>query len=186
MSHYTCVTLTRLECRLAYALAEERHGKDRQDGIPDMLQGDQSRRTEYELNGAGAEIAFSKWFGIFPNLGTVLERGAPDYSIHGVRLDVKSNDRPQGNLLLPWHLKRGRADIYIYLAGSVRRAHYELVGWTTEGIAFQDKYIQDLPRGKTRIVPRADLYPVFDLPRAIRQFANRRTPPPDPMARRSQ
>lgn len=161
------VTLSPVEINLAKSIAQARHYFDDANGVQEKLVGDPAKVQELEFIGVGGEIAFAKWMNVFPNISTVLVPDAPDYVIHGIAIDVKSSDRPDGDLIIPIHKKQESAGVYVYLNGSLDRGKYDLVGWTTAKVAFQKKYERDLGRGLSRVIPRKSLYPCETLPKAL-------------------
>jgi hypothetical protein len=166
------IQLTPEEISLTRYLARKRARTDQVKGARDLLQGDQSRKATYEELGVAGEIAFSKYFGVPFNANETLIPGSADFWIDGVSLDVKTSDRHAGDLKIPVSCRPGRAVIYVYVSGSLEgKGRFEIVGFIPEKNAFQDRYLKDLGRGPVRLIPRSDLYPASDLPRAIKQFS---------------
>lgn len=166
------ITLSPDDVRLARELARIRYTQDRTSGVVDLLQGTQDRKQDYEYIGAAGEIAFARWYGIPFTREQKLIPGACDFTLQGVRLDVKATDRRQGSLIIPLSCRPGRADLYVYVSFAGSTA--EIVGFIPEAVVFQDRYLRDLGRGLCRVIPRADLYHASQLAQAIRQLSRRR------------
>jgi hypothetical protein len=162
------ITLTPGDQRLARELAHARYTQDRAAHARDLLQGDPYRKIAYETIGVAGEMVFAKWYGLDFDPNQRLQPGSPDFIIDGVKVDVKASDRTNGDLVIPLSCRPGRAAIYVYVSGS--GATWQIVGFTPESVAFQDKYLKDLGRGYCRLIPRQDLYSPYHLPQAIKQL----------------
>jgi hypothetical protein len=167
------ITLSPHDQRLARELAHARYTQDRRMHAKDLLQGSQYRKHAFEVIGVAGEMCFARWMGIDFDPNQRLIPGAPDFVIQGVKIDVKTSDRPNGDLVVSLSCKPGRANLYVYVSGT--GAVWQIVGFAPESVLFQEKYLKDLGRGTCRVVPRSDLYSPHQLRQAISQFSRVRT-----------
>jgi hypothetical protein len=95
------VILSKAECEIAEMIGRKRreislmHGRQtRRDFTPDGIRN--------EIESSAAELAVAKYLNIYPEWSPT-EGEVPrfDLRLRDIRLDVKSTDRPDGNLLIP-------------------------------------------------------------------------------------
>lgn len=146
----------------ARRLAAGRYGANRRGGTADRKIGPQSAE-QTDLEGVGAEMAFCKWAGLWPDLEVghrpdhdcVVRLTPPEVPGRVVRVDVKATRREAGRLLAArW--KRGKPpDAYVLMVGTFPR--YRVAGFAPAPELLRDENLTDLGHGPTYALPQARL-----------------------------
>lgn len=113
------VTLSETECRIAEIIGQRRRqislNYDRASTRRDF----NSNGLRNDIESAAAELAVAKYFNIYPEWSpTKGEVPKFDLRLRGLHLDVKSTDREDGNLLIPY---LNKALVYVLVCGLMPR-----------------------------------------------------------------
>lgn len=121
--HKSQVTLTATEQAIVEMVARMRMQHDRQAGArATVYAGDALKR---EIESFGAEVAFCKMFGVYPDLNA--EHHEPwDAVVKGYTVDVKHTVRPDGRLLVKAKSRSQLPDYYALMTGTYPT--YRIVG----------------------------------------------------------
>ena len=123
------VTLTDTEVLIAEIVGKERKRKNGEVGIcSDDWTGQGKERQE--INAFGAEMAFCKFIGVYPDFSTDPRSGGSDCEYNGCTYDVKHTPRLDGNLIVDIDKELGMSDFYVLVRGDMPT--YEVVGWVHE------------------------------------------------------
>ena len=152
------IELNKAEQRLAKYLAKARYQKNRSTNTENQKIGPQSNE-ETDLNGIGAEIAFCKYFNLYPDLSTE-HRPKEDVVMHdGISVDTKTTKYNNGHLLAPIWKKKISTDFYALLVGDFPT--YRFAGFISGKELFSDKNIKDFGYGDTYGVKQEELSPTL-------------------------
>lgn len=158
MSGENVVTLNAREAMHAATVGVARHLRCRRDGIPNA-DGSPYREADWGANieGAGAELAFAKWCGVYWNPPTELDDGV---DVAGCQ--VKSTHFAGGSLIIP---ARQRVDVpCVLLTG-------QLPTFTVRGWYWPEHATEAHLRKGAYWIGQAELYPLGDLRTWIRSRA---------------
>lgn len=112
------ITLTTAEVRLAWFIARARYAHNRENGNPANLYG-KGDPIDREANSYGAELAFCKYFNVYPDIKTH-KAGVEDATLPDGRLvDVKQTWRHDGRLLVKVKDRRGKVDLFALVTGTL-------------------------------------------------------------------
>lgn len=147
------IILTDAERRVAELIGRMRKLEDRAAGIVDL----RVAEGEIDIPAMGAEIAFARLAGVYPDLSTTPRAGGFDMRLpSGLTVDVKHTIRTDGNLICAAH-KHHESDIAVLVVGDIpfrdgrqdptRPAEFTVVGWAwTRDLMARASLNQSLPR----------------------------------------
>lgn len=160
-------TLTKIEQTVARDWAEARQKTAKAQGRKSRLEG--SAKTEEEefekqLQGTGGELIVARLLNVYPDFSDLL----PGQQAHkfdlveddGMRIEVKTTDRPPGNLAAHRTTAAHDSDRMVSVLGKFPT--YEVIGWIeTENAIRPDR--MDPEKAKNTGRPPFYLVPVIDL-----------------------
>ena len=116
-------------------------------------------RSSFEISyeGCGGEMAYAKQFRIYPNIITRFGN-AFDYDHYGYLIDVKTNHRNDGDLIVrpEKNVDAKRCDYYALMVGTVETG-FRYAGFASASTVFQESNLRDLKYGPQHVVPQKDL-----------------------------
>lgn len=121
------IHLSEEDKKLAREEGLRRRSEDREMGIKDKKVGPQSGEIT-DVEGAAAEIAFARYFGVEPLFGR--EKFLP-YDViipDGTKVDVKWTSYQTGHMIVPVTKKEDPADMYALVIGRMDEG-YRIAGW---------------------------------------------------------
>jgi len=145
----TTVILSQAECEIAELIGRKRreislmYGRDtRRDFTTDGIRND--------IESSAAELAVAKHLNIYPEWSpTAGEVPRFDLRWRGMRLDVKSTSRPDGNLLIP---RLDESLIYFLVCGDMPKK--EIIGSLSGDLVPEcGQWREDMPHGACWFVP---------------------------------
>ncbi len=145
---YALIELNEAEQMLAKHIAEQRYQNARTNGVTDGKMGNQSNE-QTDLEGMAAEIAFCKFYNVYPDLKIDAPNDLPVYdaiSPKGATIDVKSTTYPNGRLLAVLGKAEKRSEIYVLVTGNF--PVYCVRGYATAADLFKESNINDLGHGR--------------------------------------
>ena len=157
MTCHSEIQLAHWETSLAQFIGVLRQGLSSADGRKDPKR---SPRNAYRIHadGAGGEIAFARWRNLYPLLNFLPTKGGADLvADDGKTIDVKTTTKPEGNLLVPGHLKDDPCDIYALMLGDADSGAYHCLGWAKASEVFTDQNRRDFGYGLTFLVTQDKL-----------------------------
>ena len=154
------ITLNSVEERLATFVAKSRYKNNRDKNIHNSKIGDQSDYLT-DLNGFGAELAFSKLFNCYPDMSIFTRDASNDTGDvklpNGMTVDVKTTTYPTGKLLaVIW--KKNTVDLYALMIGSFPT--YTFKGFMKSNELLVPERIGNLGHGETYIAKQHELYDI--------------------------
>ena len=150
-------TLNDVEQRLVKTVASLRNQDNRKQNIPDRKIGS-ADSLSLDIQGFGGELAFSKMFNVYPDLYVKVRLSKDDkgdVTWSGLCLDVKSTPREEGDLLVPIWKSSRYVDGYALMTGGFPSYTYR--GMIQGEEVFQNRWIRNLGRGDTYVVPQGEL-----------------------------
>jgi len=149
------ITLDDEEQTLVRVLAALRNGNNL---INSVRSAKMSPRGDYEVNldGMGGEYAFAKIKNLCPDFGIGPRSGGHDFlDRKGNTVDVKTNPREDGDLLVRASKKDRPSDWYVLMTGEFPRYSYR--GYVHGRELFSDSRLVDLGHGDTYLFPQKEL-----------------------------
>ena len=148
--------LNNTESKCAEWIGSDQQQYAQSSGFNDhKIDGSQSG-VDIQVEGSGAEFAFAKIHGIYPNF----HEGGPikfDFVIDGMRVDVKSTKYTSGNLLLPLKLTLANsAEAFALMRGTISDG-FDYAGWVTAEEYFAKAEKRDLGWGLTWFLDASEL-----------------------------
>jgi hypothetical protein len=143
------ITLNKTEQRLARYIAKCRFIFNRKNGIDNPDVGPQ-KFDETELQGVGGELSFCRMANIYPDMDTE-HHPYYDVVIDGLKADIKSTVRTNGNLIVQIWKVTHPPDIYILMTG--RFPVYNYRGWTRANELLQVRNLKDFGYGPCYFFP---------------------------------
>ena len=120
----TPISLNEVEQRLVKTTAKQRYDNCRAAGKPKCFIG-YTDGYHCDIIGMGGELAFCKLFNVYPDLSTETpEFDTGDCVLDGLRIDVKTTDRPEGHLLATKWKKVSSCDAYALMTGVFPNYHF--------------------------------------------------------------
>jgi len=148
------VILSETECSIAEMIGRRRRqislAYDRTSTRHDFT----SDGIKNDIESSAAELAVAKYFNIYPEWSpTHGEVPKFDLTLHGLHLDVKSTDRLDGNLLIPF---LDKSLVYVLVCGSMPKK--SLIGCLRgDLVPERGRWREDLPHAPCWFVPAEKL-----------------------------
>lgn len=110
--------------------------------------------------GVVGELAFAKWWNVWPDLTCYPRAGTPDFVVEGLTWDVKATPVPNGELICPTSAK---ADAQMYALAIVRQTgrHAYAIrfpGWATRAELIGEHRISTRFPKPCYAIPQAELH----------------------------
>tara|TARA_B100000029_G_scaffold502035_1_gene576593 strand:- start:2207 stop:2707 length:501 start_codon:yes stop_codon:yes gene_type:complete len=114
------VSLTPEECRICRLLGDLRRSNNRTAGVKDLLVAKEDP-MERDVQGVAAEMAFAKYYNLYPPVDVHARSGGEDFVLNGRKIDVKQTKYPDGRLIVPPYKveKDGGSDNYVLITGTM-------------------------------------------------------------------
>jgi len=140
------IELNAAEQRLIRFISKERFTR-----YKDHLLGKNHQSLQQVVEGLGGEFAFCKLFNLYPDISIEIpEEDAGDCGTHGKRIDVKTTQYEQGNLLVvPWK-NFNKIDFFALMVGTFPKYKYKGLMPTSQ--VKQDENLTDLGHGKVYLI----------------------------------
>ena len=100
------------EVRIANFIAKQRMAYGKSSGLKDRLV-DKGKKEQHEIDGALAEIAFSRLSNTYPDFSTQASNDKTDNLVDGLSVDVKATRHPRGQLIAAIYKKPEDVDVYV-------------------------------------------------------------------------
>lgn len=115
-----------------------------------------------DLNGFAGEMAFCKVANIYPDFSVAPRKGGHDCLFHGWRLDVKTTEYDDGDLLVRVTKSPSACDGYVLMVGSFP-GPYRVAGWTLASEVCRADRLGDKGHGPTYVMSQRQLRPGYPL-----------------------
>jgi hypothetical protein len=109
-----------------------------------------------DILGTVSELAWSKQWGIYPDLSPSPRRGGVDSFVNGKRIDIKATHHQNGRLIAPIHKDADAVDVYVLAI--VDENTVDFVGYAYSHELFSDQALVDLGQGLTHVLPQSKLH----------------------------
>ena len=146
------VDLTGVEKAWATSWATEIYEKSADSNLHDAKMDKSADSLQLDIIGFSGELAFAKMANLFP----VTNTDGPtnfDIIVNGKKVDVKTTNRDNGQLLVRPAHKGKSADAFVLLTGTMNNG-YTYRGWMNAEEVFQDENLTNLGHGSTYAVPQ--------------------------------
>ena len=157
------IRLNENEQKIVEDIAKKRYSSARAKGFIDIQK---SNHTKFKIDhdGFGGEFAFCKWDNIYPSFITGKTDKWDCVSSDGTKVDVKTTDNQNGNLLVQGTKEIDDVDVY-FLVIKISNELFNIVGYEDSKNVICDKAYQlhqNHPslKGEGYFVHRKDLYKV--------------------------
>lgn len=158
------VYLSDVERFMAEYLAMQIRKTDQEKGYAERKIRTDLDPDELQKMGMRGEWAFAKFFGLYPNLKSKVDRKPWDFLLRGRSVDVKTTDKESGLFVPEWHEP---AEISLYVLIFQRTEwQYDLVGWQTKNHVFDNGR---RVKSGSYFVPWTDLNPIQPLINWVRE-----------------
>jgi len=166
------VELTGAERELAALVGYMRNDANRACGVDDRRASDRN----IDAQGVAAELAFARVANVYPDLTTNIRAGGVDCVLpSGLTVDVKSTERPDGNLIAAATKGgKGLAHVAVLVTGVMpmaggwndwtMAARFTVVGWAWMADLMHPDHVRQF-RTPTYFVARPELHRSLDLTR---------------------
>ena len=151
------VSLTAIEQRLVKPVAKARSDSNRKEGLTDRKISP-TDGLELDILGFGGELAFCKAFNLYPDLYVKPRKPIDDKGdavFGGLGLDVKTNSRDNGDLLIASWKPSKYVQGYALMTGKFPVFTYR--GMIEAEEATQPWWLKDLGRGESYVIPQSKL-----------------------------
>lgn len=150
------VVLSASEQEVVKLVARMRTASARSAGVRNARIGPQGDDLT-DLDGFGAELAFAKHAGLYPDLTVGPRSGGADFILpSGISIDVKQSRHSRARLAATLKKAQDPCDIYVLVVGEMPR--YWLMGWAAADELFLPRNIGDLGHGRGYLLPQDQLH----------------------------
>lgn len=150
------LVLNESDQELAKKLGEARRLENRKNGVIDKRRTTKMTPEQMDLYGIATEIAVGRYLGLQPDLSIHSRHGGYDLiSENGIKIDVKYNSNPYGDLLLMPNKTLKDADVYIVCTGTF--PEFEVAGWANAKDVIKKENLTNLGYGPAYKYPRKSL-----------------------------
>lgn len=149
------ITLEPSELVICQLLGGFRTIVNRAANVPIGKVGDHDN-MEGDIQGMIAELAFSKMFNTFPDLGLSPRSGSADGVYKGKSYDIKSTTHKNGRLIATTKVN---PDVDLYVLAIVDGATVAFPGWAFKSEFIREDNITDIGYGPTYVLERDKLRP---------------------------
>ena len=151
------IELNEAEQRLVRFISKERFERHR-----DNLQGKNHQSLQQVVEGLGGEFAFCKLFNLYPDISVEPHKeDTGDCGTHGKRIDVKTTQYENGNLVIvPWK-DISKIDYFALMIGTFPKYTYK--GLMSSDQAKIDENLTDLGHGKVYLIKQDKLIQKINL-----------------------
>lgn len=114
------IFLTPEECLLSEILGRRRRAAGEKAGDFDLLV-DSEKFMTHEIQGVAAEVAFAKYYNLYPPMDIGMKPNSADFVIGGKTIDVKQSKYDNARLIVPPYKLEGKGscDSYVLITGEM-------------------------------------------------------------------
>lgn len=152
------ITLTAFEQKIAKHITAGRQRHAKSVNAKNLKLSDESDET-VSLDGTGAEIAFCRYFNVYPDFAVGEYAYADAFTVQMGSVDIKTTRIPHGHLIAHYgkRLKR-QPDSYALMLGAFPT--YRFAGYADSSELICDESIKDFGKGPTFALRQDQLRPV--------------------------